>query len=88
MKINIKGYKVDEIEYKVKTVIAKELNLTVDKINNTDDLVENLKADSLDVVEIVLALEQLLNVSVSDENLSEMTTVQEVIDLAYKLQKG
>ena len=74
-------------ELLIKTVIAKELNISIDSIGYTDLLVKDLGADSLDVVELVLALESVAGVIITDTDISSLNTVQDVLDLANKVNK-
>lgn len=74
-------------ELLIKTVIAKELNISIDSIGYTDLLVKDLGADSLDVVELVLALEGVAGVIITDTDISSLNTVQDVLDLANKVNK-
>ena len=74
-------------ELLIKTVIAKELKIPFDSINYTDLLVADLGADSLDVVELVLALEAVAGVIITDTDISSLSTVQHLLDLANRVNK-
>jgi|TARA_R110002124_G_scaffold78037_3_gene208624 acyl carrier protein len=82
-----KGNRMTDNELLIKTVIAKELNISIDSIGYTDLLVKDLGADSLDVVELVLALEGVAGVIITDTDISSLNTVQDVLDLANKVNK-
>ena len=69
----------------IKQMIADRLNIDVSKVTNESRLVKDLKADSLDTVEMVMDIEEMLNVKIGDEYLGDISTVQHVIDIAFKL---
>jgi acyl carrier protein len=55
------------------------------KIENTDiSLVDDIGADSLDVVEVVMQIEEKFDIEISDEEVEKLTTVQEIIDYVEK----
>jgi acyl carrier protein len=74
-----------EIEAKVKDALAINLGHKAQDIKNTDSLVDDLGADSLDLVEMAMQLEDDLEVEIPDEDLEKLATVQAVID--YVLEK-
>lgn len=67
------------IETRIKKVIASQLNIPVDKIMNHSLLTQELGADSLDMVEIIMAMEEEFEQPFTDDNIS-ITTVQDIID--------
>ena len=67
------------LENEVKTIIAKELEIKVEEIHNNDELIETLCADSLDMVELAMKLEEHYNISVPDEDLKNLVTVNDII---------
>ena len=64
---------------KVKEILAKQLEISVDEINPSSSLTEDLGADSLDVVEIVMALEDEFDVEISDEETAKIKTVDDIV---------
>lgn len=66
---------------KVKAILADQLNVKADKINLESKIVEDLGADSLDVVEMLMSVEDKFNVSVSDEEAVNLKTVKDIVDL-------
>lgn len=66
---------------KVKKLVAKQLNIGLDKIKDDSKLVEDLGADSLDMVEMLMTLEEEFGITIPDEEASEMTTIQAVVDV-------
>ena len=66
---------------KVKTILAEQLNVKTDKIKLESKIVEDLGADSLDVVEMLMSVEDKFSVSVSDEEAVNLKTVKDIVDL-------
>jgi acyl carrier protein len=73
------------IEEQVKNVISKRLSIDIDKVKSESRLIEDLKADSLDTVEVVLMLEEQLEMTIPDQHFGDISDVQSVIDLMEKL---
>jgi len=67
-------------EKSVKAVIAKQLGVSAAEITNSASLVNDLGADSLDSVELVMALEVEFDMDIPDEDAENITTVQQAID--------
>ncbi|HSW93541.1 MAG TPA: acyl carrier protein [Gammaproteobacteria bacterium] len=67
------------VEERVKKVIASQLNVSIDTITNTTSLTEDLGADSLDTVEIIMAMEDEFQQIFSDETI-KIVTVQDIFD--------
>ncbi|WP_434354270.1 acyl carrier protein [Psychrobacter sp. HD31] len=75
-----------EIESKVKAAVAEQLGKNVDEISNDASFMEDLGADSLDLVELVMSFENDFGITIPDEDSAELTTVQKAIDyVASKL---
>ena len=72
-------------EQLIKQMIATRLNIDVSEVTNDARLVKDLKADSLDTVELLMEIERMLNVQIDDSSLGEISTVQHIIDIAMKL---
>ncbi len=62
----------------IKTMLAKQLNIDVNKINSDSRIVEDLGADSLDVVELLMSLEDEMGISISDEEALTLKTVGDI----------
>ena len=76
------------MENQVKEIIAEQLGISPDEIDNDSDITEDLGADSLDAVEIIIAFENLFDIDVPDEDAVELRTVQKVINyLEMKTQQ-
>jgi acyl carrier protein len=70
----------DEIEEKVKKIIIEQLEVAPDKIKLEASFSEDLKADSLAVVELVLALEEQFKIEIPDEDTEKIKTVGDAIN--------
>lgn len=66
---------------KVKKLVSSQLNISIDKINNDSKLIEDLGADSLDVVEMLMTLEEEFGINIPDEDTANMSTIQEIADV-------
>lgn len=73
-----------DIFNRVKKIVADNLSVEESEITEKTSFVEDLGADSLDLVDLVMALEKELGISIDDEKLSELSTVSDVIDLIEK----
>ncbi|CUX96306.1 Acyl carrier protein [Candidatus Gullanella endobia] len=71
---------MNTIEESVKTIIAEQLGVKKEKVVNNASFVEDLGADSLDTVELVMALEEKFDIEIPDEEAEKITTVQAAID--------
>ena len=68
------------VNERVKSLIAEQLGIGIDEINNESSFIDDLGADSLDTVELVMALEEAFDVEISDEQAENISTVQSAID--------
>ena len=67
------------IEEKVKSIIVEQLGVDQEEVIATASFVEDLGADSLDQVELVMALEEEFKVEISDEDAEKIKTVQDAV---------
>ncbi|MFP3036920.1 MAG: acyl carrier protein [Arsenophonus sp. ER-BJ3-MAG3] len=74
----------NDIEKRVKKIIAEQLGVKEDEVSNNASFVEDLGADSLDTVELVMALEEEFDTEIPDEEAEKITTVQAAIDYIDK----
>lgn len=66
---------------KVKKLIASQLNISEDKITENSRLIEDLGADSLDTVEMLMTLEDEFGIAIPDEEAMKLSTVRSIVDL-------
>ena len=65
---------------KIKELLAKQLRIDIDTIADVSNIIEDLGADSLDVVEMLMAIEDDLGVIISDDDAVRLKTVRDVAD--------
>jgi acyl carrier protein len=75
---------VSEMESKVKQIIAEKLGVSEDKVVPQASFVEDLGADSLDQVELIMAFEDAFDVEIPDEDAEKMRTVKDAFDYLQK----
>ena len=68
------------VEEKVKHIIVEQLGVDEDEVKSEASFVDDLGADSLDVVELVMALEEEFGLEISDEDAEKLTTVKQAIE--------
>ena len=68
------------VEERVKKIIVEQLGVKDDEVTNEASFVDDLGADSLDTVELVMALEEEFGVEIQDDEAEKITTVQQAID--------
>lgn len=76
--------KASVIEAKIKEIIAEQLGLRDDEIVNDANFLEDLGADSLDIVELVMTMEEEFDLEIPDEDAEKIQTVQDCIDYALE----
>lgn len=69
---------------KIKSLLAEQLCIEESDINQDSDLVADLGADSLDMVQLLIAMEKEFGTTFSDDDLKNVKTVQDVIDFVEK----
>ena len=72
------------VDERVKGIVAEQLDIGIDEINNESSFIDDLGADSLDTVELVMALEEEFDIEISDEQAENISTVQTAIDYINK----
>ncbi len=68
------------VEQQVKAIVAEQLGVKEEEVTNDASFVDDLGADSLDTVELVMALEEEFETEIPDEDAEKITTVQQAID--------
>jgi len=71
---------MSNIEQQVKSIFAEQLGVKEEEVTNEASFVDDLGADSLDTVELVMALEEEFDTEIPDEEAEKITTVQQAID--------
>ena len=71
---------MSSIEEQVKNIVAEQLGVKEDEVTPAASFVDDLGADSLDTVELVMALEEEFETEIPDEDAEKITTVQQAID--------
>ena len=69
---------------KVKEIIANQLSVPADKLTDTTNIAEELGADSLDLVEILMSLEDEFGISIPDEAIPQIKTINDVVAFIEK----
>ena len=71
---------------KVRDMLARQLNLKPEAITLESDVVKDLGADSLDVVELLISLEDDYGISIPEDDIVNVKTVKDIVDMIEKLQ--
>jgi len=71
---------MSDIDARVKKIVIEQLGVKEDEVSNSSSFVDDLGADSLDTVELVMALEEEFECEIPDEEAEKITTVQQAID--------
>lgn len=72
------------IEKKIKHIIAEQLSISEEEVANEASFIDDLGADSLDIVELVMAMEEEFEMEIPDEDAEKLLSVQDVIDYVKK----
>jgi len=68
------------IEERVRKIVCEQLGKSDEEVNNDSSFVDDLGADSLDTVELVMALEEEFDLEIADEEAEQISTVQEAVN--------
>jgi acyl carrier protein len=79
---------MENIEQRVRKIIAEQLGVNETEIKNESSFVDDLGADSLDTVELVMALEEEFETEIPDEEAEKITTVQQAVDFVKAHSKS
>jgi len=78
---------MNEIRAKVVKIVAEHLDVEESKVNDTSSFVDDLGADSLDQVELVMAFEEKFNIEIPDEAAEKIATVSDAVAFIEKATK-
>ena len=78
---------MSSVEDQVRAIIAEQLGIKTDEIKNDASFVDDLGADSLDTVELVMALEEEFETEIPDDQAEKITTVQNAVDYVTASKK-
>ena len=76
------------VETQVKPIVAEQLGVKLEQVTNNASIVDDLGADSLDTVELVMALEEEFETEIPDEDAEKITSVQQAIDYVTARRKA
>ena len=76
---------MSDIEARVKSIVADQLGISEGEVTQESSFVDDLGADSLDTVELVMALEEEFSIEIPDEDAEKIRTVEQVVE--YVCQK-
>ena len=71
---------MEKVEQRIKKIVAEQLGVNEAEIKNESSFVDDLGADSLDTVELVMALEEEFDLEIADEEAEKISTVQEAVN--------
>jgi len=74
------GQAMSSVQERVKKIVVEQLGVKEDEVTDEASFVDDLGADSLDTVELVMALEEEFKTEIPDEEAEEITTVQQAIE--------
>lgn len=75
---------MSEISTRVKEIVAEQLGVELEKVTDTANFIDDLEADSLDTVELVMALEEEFGIEIPDEDAEKITAVNLAVDYITK----
>ena len=78
---------MENIEQRVKKIVAEQLGVNEAEVKNESSFVDDLGADSLDTVELVMALEEEFECEIPDDEAEKITNVQQAIDYVVNHKK-
>ena len=70
----------------VRDALAQQFEIDPETITMDTSLIDDLGADSLDIVELIMSLEDLFGISISDDEAAQLTTVRKIVDYLEQLK--
>jgi acyl carrier protein len=77
---------MSDIEARVRDIVVEQLGVNADEVTSEASFIDDLGADSLDTVELVMALEEEFECEIPDENAEKITTVKEAVNYINSVQ--
>ena len=71
---------MSSVEERVKKIVVEQLGVKEDEVTNAASFVDDLGADSLDIVELIMALEEEFDMEIPDEDAEKISTVGDVVE--------
>ena len=71
---------MSSVEERVKKIVIEQLGVKEDEVTNEASFVDDLGADSLDTVELVMAIEEAFNIEIPDETAEKISNLQQAVD--------
>ncbi|MCS7174461.1 MAG: acyl carrier protein [Pseudothermotoga sp.] len=78
----------EELMERIKEIIADKLGVDIDEVTDDADLIDDLDADSLDLVDLAMAIEDEFGVTIADEELEKIRTVRDIFKELYEKIKS
>lgn len=72
---------------KVRELVAEQLGISKDSITEKSNIIEDLGADSLDVIEMLMTLEDEYGITIPDEKISQIKTIGQIVELIEECRK-
>lgn len=73
-----------ELKQRIREIICRQFAVTEEQINDDSDFLADLNADSLDIVELIMAFEEEFNIEIRDEDAENLTKVKDVYEYIEK----
>jgi acyl carrier protein len=77
----------EEIEERIKSIIVDQLGVALEEVTSEASFIEDLGADSLDIVELIMALEEEYDIEIPDEDAEKIQTVKDVVSYVQNNSK-
>lgn len=78
---------VEMVLEKVRELVAEQLNISKDEVTEASNIIEDLGADSLDVIEMLMTLEEEYGITIPDDKIGQIKTIGQIVALIEECQK-